>query len=281
MSPGGEPPTADSGLGEIAVLRAEVQALRARLDALDRPNASAREGEAFAAMYPAFQDRFRGSEADVRSRLAVYLPDVARVATGLGVLDLGAGRGEWLALLAEQGVPAYGVEENGEQAARLRRDQGLRLVDSDAVSHLREVPPASLDMVTAFHVIEHLDTDVLLHLLDAARAALRPGGCLILETPNPTNLVMAACNFYLDPTHRQPMPSALTSFLVTARGFRDVQIRPLHPKEPVDLAGLRLPGVSEQATDLVGLALTKAFFGPQDYAVVATRPPDPGPPGRD
>jgi hypothetical protein len=42
--------------------------------------------------------------------------------------------------------------------------------------------------------------------------------------------------------------------------------------EPVDLAGLCLPGVSEQATDLVGLALTKAFFGPQDYAVVATRP---------
>ncbi len=258
MSRAGELPTADSGPGEIVALRAEVQALRARLDALDRPNASAREGEAFAAMYPAFQDRFRGSEADVRSRLAVYLPDVVRVATGLGVLDLGAGRGEWLALLAEQGVPTYGVEENGEQAARLRRDQGLRLVDSDAVSHLRQVPPASLDMITAFHVIEHLDTDVLLHLLDAARAALRPGGCLILETPNPTNLVMAACNFYLDPTHRQPMPSALTAFLVTARGFADVQI-------------------SEQATDLVGLALTKAFFGPQDYAVVATRPPDPGP----
>ena len=279
MNCGSEPPIADSGHGEIAALRAQVQALRARLDALDGPSANAREGAAFAALYPEFQDRFRGSAAEVRTRLAVYLPDVVRVATGLGVLDLGAGRGEWLAMLAEQGVPAYGVEDNAEQAVRLRRDQGLRLVDGDAVSHLQQVPVASLDMVTAFHVIEHLDTDVLLHLLDAARAALRPGGCLILETPDPTNLVMAACNFYLDPTHRQPLPPALTSFLVTARGFCDVQIRPLHPKEPVDLAGLRLPGVSEQATVLLGLALTKAFFGPQDYAIVATRPPDPQPLG--
>ena len=47
---------------------------------------------------------------------------------------------------------------------------------------------------------------------------------------------------------------------------------------PVPLTGWfpvprsREPGVSEQATDLVGLALTKAFFGPQDYAIVATRP---------
>ena len=257
---------------EVVALRTAVQALRARLDALEAPRASG----SFAALYSTFQDRFRGSETDVRDRLAVYLPDVQRAATGRGVLDVGPGRGEWLALLAERGVPAYGVESNAAQAARIRARNGLRVVDGDAVEHLRGLPPGALDVVSAFHVIEHLDIDALLDLLAAARSALRPGGCLLLETPNPSNLVMAACNFHLDPTHLHPLPPALTSFLVETSGFAAVEVRPLHPKEPVELTGLRLSGLDEQASDLLAQALTKAFFGPQDYAVVATVPDAPG-----
>lgn len=260
---------------EVVALREEVQALRTRLDALEWLSGAGSPSDRFAAMYPAFQDRFRGSEFDVRDRLAVYLPDVDRVATSGGVLDVGPGRGEWLAMLAERDVPAYGVESNPSQADRIR-DRGLRVEDGDAVAHLQRVPAASLDMVTAFHVIEHLDIEALLALLSAARAALRPGGRLVLETPNPTNLVMAACNFHLDPTHLQPLPPALTSFLVGASGFCDVEIRPLHPKEPVGLGDLHLPGLGEPVAGLLAEALSKAFFGHQDYAVVASVPAEPG-----
>lgn len=256
---------------EVVALRQEVQALRRRLDALQADAVPAPRSR-FAELYSSFQDRFRGSEADVRDRLAVYLPEVQRAVTSHGVLDVGPGRGEWLAMLAERGVPAYGVEDNVEQANRIRRDPRLRVVDGDAVAHLEQTAPGSLDVVTAFHVIEHLDIEALIALLTAARGALRPGGCLILETPHPSNLVMAACNFYLDPTHLRPLPPALTTFLVQACGFGDVDVRPLHPKEPVDLAALRLPGLTAETRDLLAEALTKAFFGPQDYAVVATAP---------
>ncbi len=189
---------------------------------------------------------------------------------------VGPGRGEWLSMLAERGVQAYGVEASA-QMTRVLRARGVPVVHADAVAHLQELEPGSLDVVTGFHVVEHLELESLLELLTAARTALRPGGLLILETPNPMNLVMAACNFRLDPTHLQPLPPALTEFLVAAAGFRDVQVRMLHPKEPADLTRLRLPGVDDSTAALVAQALTKAFFGPQDYAVLARTPAHPAP----
>ena len=273
MTAGGGERGGSGESSEVAVLRAEVDRLRRHVDALaGQITAGTDPGGRFDALYPAFQDRFRGSEADVRVRLRPYLSDVARAGTGRGTLDVGPGRGEWLGLLAERGLPAYVVEASASMAAVLR-SRGLPVVHADALEHLRGLEPGSLDAISAFHVVEHLDLDTLLGLLAAARDALRPGGLLILETPNPTNLVMAACNFRFDPTHRQPLPPALTEFLLIATGFRDIEVRLLHPKEPVDLHGLRLHGVDDQTTALLARALTTALFGPQDYATLACAPP--------
>lgn len=255
---------------ELDELRAEVAELRARLAVV--AGASPR----FAQVYPAFEDRFRGSPADVGARLAVHLPRVLAAVTphapGPRVLDVGPGRGEWLIALAAAGVAAVGAEDNAGMVARLRAD-GLDVVHADATTHLATVAAGSLDAVTAFHVVEHLDLDALLALLAVARRALRPGGVLVAETPNPTNLVMGACNFHLDPTHRTPIPPAQLEFLAGAVGFVAVEIVPLHPKSDVDLSGLRLDGVSAEASAAVALALQKGLFGPQDYAVIGTAPP--------
>jgi SAM-dependent methyltransferase len=126
--------------------------------------------------------------------------------------------------------------------------------------------PGSVDMVTAFHLIEHLDVDTLLALLAAAWRALRPGGCVLLETPNPSNLRMAACDFYNDPTHRSPMPPDLTEFLVSASGFAEVEVRPLHPAQS-PLATDDASG-QPQVEQLVAATL----YGPQDYAVLGYKP---------
>ncbi|WP_214401137.1 methyltransferase domain-containing protein [Pseudonocardia lacus] len=256
-------------MSELDDLRAEVALLRERLDVL--AGASPR----FAAVYPAFEDRFRGAEAEVRERLAVHLPRVRAVVTpgaeGPRVLDAGPGRGEWLALLAEAGVPAAGADDNAAMVRRLR-ERGLDVAHADATTHLEGLPAGSLDAVTAFHVVEHLDLEALLGLLAAARRALRPGGLFLAETPDPTNLVMGACNFHIDPTHRNPVPPAQLEFLVGAVGFTDVEIVRLHPKEDLDLSGLRLDGISARASAAVALALQKGLFGTQDYAVLAAVP---------
>jgi SAM-dependent methyltransferase len=240
----------------VAALETEVRGLRVQVDG---------SGPRFAALYADFTDRFRGPTPEVTEKLAGYLPDVRGLVTEAGVVDLGSGRAEWLALLRDAGVPACGVDANPAfvQAARAR---GLDLVHGDAVTHLQGLPPGSVDLVTAFHLIEHLDVETILALLSAARQALRPGGCVLLETPNPTNLVMGACDFYNDPTHRSPMPPALTEYLVAASGFGDVEVRSLHPSQSP------LQGEVGSASGRVEQMVESAFFGPQDYAVLGYKP---------
>ena len=105
---------------EIARLRAEVAELRAEVRG---------HSPRFSAIYPAFEDRFRGAEADVRERLSVYLPEVRSCvsdAAGPRVLDLGPGRGEWLQVLAAQGV-----DDNPAMVEHLR-GRGLDVEPGDA-----------------------------------------------------------------------------------------------------------------------------------------------------
>ena len=173
--------------------------------------------------------------------------------------------------MSERGIDAYGIDLDATMV-ELVQQRGLNAVHGDAIRHLLRLDEGSLDMVSAFHVIEHLTTDVLLAMLESARRALRPGGVLILETPDPTNLVMGACNFYLDPTHLRPMPPALTEFLVSASGFETIEVRRIHLKEDVDLSGLRLDGVDDTTTETIRSALSMGLFGTQDYAVVARVP---------
>jgi O-antigen chain-terminating methyltransferase len=247
---------------QLASLQAELHRLRATVEG---------GGPRFATLYADFTDRFRGSTDEVTAKLAGYLPDVRRIVGSAGgrsaasatVVDLGSGRGEWLALLRDVGVPALGVDANAAfvQAGRAR---GLDVVHGDAVAHLEGLPPDSVDLVTAFHLIEHLDVETLLALLGAAWQALRQGGCVLLETPNPSNLQMAACDFYNDPTHRSPLPPALTEYLVVASGFGNVEVRPLHPHgsfEPASAAG-------QSVEHLVA----RTLYGPQDYAVLGYKP---------
>ena len=55
------------------------------------------------------------------------------------------------------------------------------------------------------------------------------GALLAIETPNPECLAIFATHFYLDPTHRHPIPSELLSFVVEARGLCDPKVIPLSP----------------------------------------------------
>jgi hypothetical protein len=48
---------------------------------------------------------------------------------------------------------------------------------------------------------------------------LQPGGLLIMETPNPENLVVGANTFYLDPSHERPIPPPLLAFAAEHAGF--------------------------------------------------------------
>jgi len=215
------------------------------------------------ALYAALQDEFRGSRQEIKERLSVYLPKFTEAGIGgasMPILDVGCGRGEWLELLRENQLHAAGIDLNRVVLA-ICRERGLPVVEADAIVHLQGLPEASLGAVTAFHLIEHLELPRLLDLLDAAWHALKPGGVAVFETPNPNNMFVSSRYFYLDPTHRHPIPPALGRFLAEARGFERVEILELHPW-PVEQR------VDVSTGGAVAARFNECFYGPQDYAII-------------
>jgi len=222
------------------------------------------------AAYLEFERRFRGAREEIQQRQW----DAVRFVEGLiggsaPLLDLGAGRGEWLGVLQQAGIPAYGVDTNPEMAGAAV-DAGLDVRAGDALAHLDGLPEGSLGAVSAFHLVEHVPIPVLRKLLDAAYLALRPGGILLLETPNPTNLVVGAASFYLDPTHLRPLHPQFLHFLVEMHGFVDVQVHFVHPVDG-ELATMTA-GLDGSRDARVLDAAAYALFGAQDYVVMARRP---------
>lgn len=99
---------------------------------------------------------------------------------GARVLDVGSGGGEMVFLLRAAGCDASGIEPNLGYARYAREQLGLN-VKGGMVQDL-DHPPASLDAITLFHVLEHTNDPV--GFLKRLRCWLRPGGYLFVEVPN-------------------------------------------------------------------------------------------------
>jgi SAM-dependent methyltransferase len=191
----------------------------------------------------------------------VYLPFLQRLRRfhdAPKAIDLGCGRGEWLELLQESGIDALGVDLDDAMLAACR-ERGLKVQTHDAVEFLQGLADASQLVVSGFHIAEHLPFPDLQALVREALRVLQPGGLLILETPNPENIVVGTANFYLDPTHQRPIPPLLLSFLPEYYGYARVKI--LRLQESPQLASNRVP------TSLLGVL---SGVSP-DYAVVAQK----------
>lgn len=211
--------------------------------------------------YLDFENRFRGTDESVRERLQDYAPLIGQGVAGgnIRLLDLGCGRGEWLDLVRSWGHAPEGVDCNAAMVDGCT-ERGLKVHLGDALAFLRAQPEASFDAVSAFHLIEHLPLQVLISLFDEALRVLRPGGFVLFETPNPENLQVGACNFYLDPTHLNPIPPAVAEFIAQQRGFARAEIRRLNAYPPSYL-------VAED--NELARRFNQLIYGPQDYALVA------------
>ena len=210
--------------------------------------------------YRTFEDKHRGSRELIKSRLRVYLPFVEplkHLDPDAKALDLGCGRGEWLELTKELGLNAHGIDlDDGMLLACKELD--LSVETGDAISYLEKLADESQTVVSAFHVVEHITFEQLQLLVSEAIRVLKPGGLLIMETPNPENIVVATRNFYLDPTHQRPIPPELLSFLPEFYGFSRIKIiRLQESKDLINRADLTLQDVLSGASP--------------DYAVVAQK----------
>ena len=213
-------------------------------------------------VYALFEERFRGSPAEIARGQRFYL-DLLRDLPG-PVLDVGCGRGEFLQLLASEGIQASGVESN-PVSVEAARSGGLAVEEADALALLGGRPAGKLGAVVAFQVVEHWPPEDIFRFLQLARRALAPGGVLVAETINVDSL-SALKAFYLDPTHVRPVPSEALRFFAEAAGFTEPRIEYRSPLPAAD----RLAGSDDDARKLNAL-----LFAPQDYALIARVPAEP------
>lgn len=127
------------------------------------------------------------------------------------VLDVGAGRGGFVLLARSRGVDACALDLE-PSAAPIWRQRGVPGVLADAFH-----PPfrdGAFAVVRLKEIIEHVEDPRA--LVSAARALLRPGGCILAHVPSPYSQLYPVGNFWDDYTHVRPF-----SRLALRRLFED------------------------------------------------------------
>jgi len=251
---------------EVAIVRSETARPRDRVErtASDEP-----EFHSDHALLDSFlfqlQDKFRGTEAETRGKLGVYLTTIQTADPPVPPgdwLDIGCGRGEWLEAICAAHYSGQGVDSNALAVAHCRK-KGLRVTHGDALEFFKSVPDESMAVVTAFHVVEHCSMEHLLRLVCESARALKRGGLFIMETPNPANLLMGSHHFWLDPTHVHPVPAGLMEFIYEYFGLQIVERLDLTPSPASKL----LPYDEIETVH----RLNEQLYGPQDYGLIGRR----------
>jgi SAM-dependent methyltransferase len=162
--------------------------------------------------------RFMGYSSEVlRER---YQPYAAMFPSGGRVLDVGCGRGEFLEVLRDHGIRGLGVDLDASMVGYCR-ERGLEAEAADAVAYA-EAHPGEFDGAFASHLVEHLAPEPLERFIGAMAGTLRPGGRLVLVTPDPRNLGWHLGHFWHDLQHVRFYSVEIVRWLVHRAGLVEV-----------------------------------------------------------
>ncbi len=152
-----------------------------------------------------------------RERLSLLPPPPARL------LDVGAGRGRFVAAARRAGYEATGIEPSPRGVEAARSVYGVELQQAG----VEDARVGSVDVVTAWHVLEHLDDPGA--ALDAIAPSLKPGGALVVGVPNLASLQARLAGrrwFHLDlDRHRVHFTPAGLDALLRRHGFEPVRTK--------------------------------------------------------
>lgn len=223
--------------------------------------------------YFLFEEKFRGSRADIKQRQTSFLHYFEGCKN---ILDIGCGRGELLELLRDNDIIGHGIDID-EEMVNFCISKGFDVEKNDAISYLEKLEDGSLDGIIMDQVIEHLDSNYLIKLLKICYQKLKFGYYIVIETVNPLSLV-SLTNFYIDMSHKRPIHPETLKFLANYANFREVETIFFSPipdekrLKKINIEGIegdfrRLIEVYDQNID----KLNTILYGPQDYAIVAKK----------
>ncbi|MBI3734189.1 MAG: class I SAM-dependent methyltransferase [Chloroflexi bacterium] len=137
------------------------------------------------------------------------------------VIDLGCGDADFVALLAERGVDVVGVDSD-DKACEAAWSRGLPVVKRDLFDYLRDLRANSVDGIFSAHLVEHLPFPNALELVRQSWRVLKPGGVIVLATPNARSLFSHLEMFYLHFGHVSFYHPRLLCFFLEHEGFTRV-----------------------------------------------------------
>lgn len=154
-----------------------------------------------------------------------WLPDNEDAA----VLDAGCGGGLFLQFLVDRGYKSVeGVDLSPDQVARSRQVISAdRVHHADVVTFL-ESHQSHYDLVVGLDIVEHFYKDELIRFLDALFGAVRPGGRVVLQTPNACS-PWGCEHRYNDLTHEIGFNVNSLRRLLRLSGFEHVEAREAGP----------------------------------------------------
>ncbi len=142
------------------------------------------------------------------------------------ILEIGPGTGTLMGFLRDHcgylDIRAVDVSPEVVSVCNTILPDSTRLV-SDSAAYL-ESQPEEFDFILMLHTLEHVPKEQVLPLLRAIRAALKPGGKLVVEVPNSEHPVVGTRNRYADFTHTIGFTDLSLKFVLQNSGFVNVSV---------------------------------------------------------
>lgn len=202
------------------------------------------------------QNKFRGSDEDVKKKQQVYIEHLLPIRGISGAypfIEAGFGRGEFLEILKESGIQKIiGVDTNSKYIESAH-EKGFDVVHADIMKFMEEYE-GKISGFSAFHLFEHLEFEQIFDLVYLIDKKMEKGGLVLIETPNPANLQVGSTSFYYDHTHKTKLPPQFLKSIFEYFKFSNIGFIYSSPQK-------------EKLTSDV----EELLFGHQDYAIVANK----------
>ena len=162
---------------------------------------------------------------------------------GQRLVDIGAGGGEFCFMAQQQGFEVQGIEPNHGYSAFAREQYDIEVTTAG----MADIPAQSADVVTMFHVLEHLAHPQ--QVAEKVWHVLRPGGLWVIEVPNilqtdasPHNIYFKAHLFYYS---RHSLAAATSRFFELCHVHDDGNLFAVLAKRPEPLGQMLWPSAED------------------------------------